>query len=276
MLSTGLIQDLSPLGLFRALDLIGVVLNGALGGMIARQKKFDPMGFGILAIISALGGGILRDVMLQNGPPVALIDPYYLAGALVGAFIAYVVRLESKWMRGTIIVADGLVLGVWSATGATKALNQGLGLLPALILGMMTAVGGGVIRDISVGQVPAIFGGNTLYATGALVASFVDFGFHLYNRPNLGMLVATVVGAAICVLARWRNWRLPQHSDWTISINSQQLRNLVYFKRKDGDKNLKGKDTHGNDSHGEHAHGEDNHGNDSHGNDSHGEEQNDS
>ncbi|MFD1507341.1 trimeric intracellular cation channel family protein [Georgenia yuyongxinii] len=194
---------------FRGIDLTGVFLNGVLGGTIARQRRFDLVGFAILAIVSALGGGMLRDTLLQVGTPVALTDPYYLATALAGAAVAFFVPLKGRWWTRTFLVADGIVLGCWSATGATKALAAGLGVLPAILLGVTTAVGGGMIRDVAVGQVPAVFGGNTLYATPAVFACLVTIPLHSQGLDNLGMLAAIIVGAGVSILAHWRQWRLP-------------------------------------------------------------------
>lgn len=200
--------DLLP-GLFRTLDLVGVFLNGVLGGTIARQRRFDLVGFAILAIVSALGGGMLRDTLLQAGPPVALTDPLYLATALAGAAVAFVVRLEGRWWNRVYLVGDALVLGCWAATGTTKALASGLGALPAVLLGVTTAVGGGMIRDVVVGQVPTIFGGNTLYATSAVFASLATLALDSVGLESLGMLAAIVVGSGLSILARWRRWTLP-------------------------------------------------------------------
>ncbi|PFG39470.1 putative membrane protein YeiH [Georgenia soli] len=194
---------------FRALDLTGVFLNGVLGGTIARQRRFDLAGFVILAIVSALGGGMLRDTLLQAGTPVALTDPYYLGTAMSGALVAFVIPLGGRWWSRTFLVGDALVLGCWAATGSTKALAAGLGVLPAVMLGVITAVGGGMIRDVVVGQPPVIFGGNTLYATSAVLASLVVIGMNGLGEQTLGMGLAIVVGAGLSILAHWRQWSLP-------------------------------------------------------------------
>ena len=85
--------------LFRIVDVTGVVASGLLGGAVARSKRFDIVGFVSLAIITGLGGGMLRDVLLNSGFPVALTDPAYLAGALIAALVAYVVRLDGTFPR---------------------------------------------------------------------------------------------------------------------------------------------------------------------------------
>ncbi|MDO5700821.1 MAG: trimeric intracellular cation channel family protein [Bowdeniella nasicola] len=216
--------------LFRFLDLTGVVVNGILGGLIARRQRFDAVGFAFLAVISALGGGMLRDVMLQAGPPAALLDPAYPIAALAGAAIAFVARLDRTWWNRAFILADALVLGCWAATGAAKTLSLNLGPLAAIMLGTLTAVGGGMIRDVAVGRIPAVFGGTTLYATAAIAGAAAMTAMYPYLTVNLAMLISTILGFLLCVLARWRRWRLPEHNDWTITLTSSDLRRLVRIR----------------------------------------------
>ena len=203
--------------IFRVIDLTGVLLNGILGGKLARTKHFDAVGFVILAIMSAMGGGIVRDVMLQHGPPVALTDPLYISTALVGAGIAFFWKLSSRFWRIALIIADGTVLGCWAATGAMKTLALGFGIMPALLLGITTAVGGGMIRDVTAGNVPMVFGGNNLYATPALVSAAIMVLLSSLGSPTWGMILATVVGSSFTVVAHWRKWQLPVHSDWSLA-----------------------------------------------------------
>ena len=199
---------------FRAVDLCGVLLNGILGGLIARRKNYDLVGFVVLAILTATAGGILRDVMIQAGPPFALTDPYYLYTACAGALIAWWVPFRSTPARRLLVVADAVVLGTWSATGASKALANGLGVMPALLLGCLTAVGGSMIRDVSVGETPAVFGGNKLYAIPALCAAGTDVALVSAGIAEAwAMLASALVGAGTCLVAYWRSWRLPVSAD---------------------------------------------------------------
>lgn len=211
---------------FRFLDLTGVFLNGILGGRLARQKGFDPVGFAVLAIMSALGGGIIRDLMLNNAPPVALTDRYYLTMAIIGAALAWLWKFDGKWSRRALIVCDGLVLGVWAATGTQKALSLGFAFIPSVLMGVITAIGGGMVRDVTAGNVPVVFGGSTLYAIPAVIASILDAILFSNGYPLLGMLTATVVGSGITVMASWRRWMLPNMNDWSISMTPKQWRNF--------------------------------------------------
>lgn len=199
--------------LFRIVDVMGVVANGLLGGAVARSRRFDLVGFATLAIISGLGGGMIRDVLLGAGYPVALTDPAYLSGALVAAFVAYVIHLEGTWTRRVLAMADVLALGCWSATGTIKAASLGLEPVPSVMLGVITAVGGGMLRDVLVGKTPAVFGGNTLYATVGILGSIEALILFHLGLSNVGMAASIITCAVLGLLARRLGWMLPEPID---------------------------------------------------------------
>lgn len=216
-------QDL----VFRIIDLTGVVGAGAFGGTVARQHRFDLVGFLILGIGTALGGGILRDLML-NLTPVALTDKAYLLGAVGGVVISMLLRVDGRriWVQ-LFGMIDAITIGCWAATGATKTLASGLGVGPALLLGVITAVGGGVVRDVLVGRTPEVFGGNTLYATPALAGAGVVAVVHGIGFPGIGMIAGTLTGIALCLPARWFGWSLPTMPDWSLdSAAANMLRKV--------------------------------------------------
>jgi len=193
----------------RVVDLAGVLGNAILGGIAARAAKLDIVGFVILAILSGLGGGIIRDTLLQRGVPVALTDPYYLAVALGGAVIAFFIPFHGKISMRMLLVLDALAVGCWAAAGTQKAVAADLAWLPAILLGMVTAIGGGMVRDVLLMKVPTVFGGNTLYATSAFVASVEMVVLTELGYPAIGSIVAIVTGALLSLLARRFGWILP-------------------------------------------------------------------
>jgi uncharacterized membrane protein YeiH len=213
--------------LLAVLDLTGVFANALLGGAVARRHGFDPVGFAALAIVSALGGGLIRDTLLQHGTPVALTNYAYLTTALIGASMAFAVHFEGRLWDRIFPVVDALALGCWASAGAQKTLSLGLGWLPAILLGTVTAVGGGAVRDIAVGRTPTIFGGNTLYATCAIITSGALVITQFGGNPQAGLLIATAAGAALCLLARWRGWILPEHLAW------RRPKHLLRNRKKD-------------------------------------------
>lgn len=203
--------------LVRVLDLLGVAANVLLAGALAHARRFDPVGFLFLGVVSGLGGGMLRDTLLQAGTPVALTDPAYLSVALLVALFAYFVLADGRWWRRSLRFLDAVALGTWGAVGAQKALNAGLGWLPAILLGTLTAVGGGMIRDVLVQRTPMVFGGNTLYATCASIAALVAVALHGLTPPNfegVTTLLAALVGGTLCLVAYRRDWRLPEAGAW--------------------------------------------------------------
>jgi len=207
-----------PTVLFRIVDVMGVVANGLLGAAVARSRRFDLVGFATLAVISGLGGGMIRDVLLDAGVPVALTDPAYLTGALLAAVVGYFIKLEGTASRRALALADLLALGAWSATGTIKAASFGLGGVPSVLLGVTTAVGGGMLRDVLVRQVPRVFGGNTLYASVAVLGSVVALVCHELGHSDLGMGLSIVVCTVVGVLAQRFEWMLPEPLDLNLSL----------------------------------------------------------
>lgn len=208
---------------FEIFDLAGVVVAGILGGMVAREMRLDIVGFMALAVMSALGGGMIRDTLLQMGPPVALTNPSYLPCAFAGAIVAFFLRLSGTWWNRVLVVADAFVLGSWTATGVVKTLEGGFGILPAILMGVITAVGGGMIRDVAVGRIPAIFGGNTLYATASVVAAVPALVLWHMGYPTLATVAATLVGGAVAIAARWYRWRLPVNDDYSLGKSLHRI-----------------------------------------------------
>lgn len=192
----------------RHLDLIAVVTNALLGAAVARQFRLDAVGFAVLSIVSALGGGVIRDVMLDQ-TPVALTDRAYLGCALGAAVVAFFVRFEGRRWRQVFPYVDAVALGAWAVAGTQKSLLYGLSPLPAMLLGVLTAVGGGAVRDIMLGQVPQILRQSELYASAALAAAAAYVALDALEVEVWAAPAALVVGAGLCLLARRRGWVVP-------------------------------------------------------------------
>ena len=216
-----------------------MVANGLLGGAVARSRRFDIVGFVTLAIISGLGGGMIRDVLLNSGYPVALTDPAYLSGALIAAVIAYLINLEGTLARRALALADVLALGCWSATGTIKAASLGLAPIPSIMLGVITAVGGGMLRDVLVGKTPAVFGGNTLYASLGVLGSIEALILFNLGHAQAGMAASIITCAVLGLLARKLGWMLPEPVDFR--LGSLRLRPVSPKKAID---RLRGREHH--------------------------------
>ena len=181
-----------------ALDLVGTfafALNGALTAL--RVARIDLVGVVTLGMITALGGGIIRDVLLDV-PPVTFNDWRYLAVAAAGGLIAFVAGRHLDRLTTPITVLDAAGLSLFAVTGAGRALQLGLGPTQAVILGAVTGVGGGTLRDVLVRQVPSVLSSG-LYAVPALIGATAAVVATLLDVQG----PATAVGAsALCFLIR--------------------------------------------------------------------------
>jgi uncharacterized membrane protein YeiH len=181
--------------MFLALDLTGTfafALNGALTAI--RLARLDIVGVVTLGMITALGGGMIRDVVLDALPPATFSDWRYLTVAAVGGLVAFVLGRRLDRLAKPILVLDAAGLSLFAVSGALKGLDFGVGFGQAVILGAITAVGGGTLRDVLIREVPAVLSSG-LYAIPALVGAFV-----LVAADGLGAddLPAAVIGALIC------------------------------------------------------------------------------
>jgi len=196
------------------LDLAGVFASALLGGSLARTMDFDLFGFLVVGFVSGLGGGMLRDTLLQNGPPVALVDPLYVPVAIAGSLIAFLVSFsELTWDR-LFTVLDAAVIGFWAVVGVQRTFDAGLDWPAAIIMGTITAVGGGAMRDLMLRRIPAVFGGNALYATVAVAASAVMVIASHLGSPSIGIVAAIVLSLGLRWGAVRHGWGLPNGRDW--------------------------------------------------------------
>jgi uncharacterized membrane protein YeiH len=118
--------------------------------------RLDVVGVVALGIITALGGGVVRDVLIGSIPPASFQDWRYLVLAAGGGLIAFALSKRLGRLETPILVLDALGLSVFAVMGAGKALDFGLGIGPALLLGTVTGVGGGTIRDTLVRRIPSV------------------------------------------------------------------------------------------------------------------------
>jgi uncharacterized membrane protein YeiH len=156
---------------FDIVDLFGVFVGGLTGSLVARKLRYDITGLWALALVSGLGGGMIRDVLLQAGPPLALIEPRYLPTVLLATLFGAVFGPRVESLRKTILVADAVAISGFAVAGTLRTFDTGFGPWPAVLLGVITAVGGGLIRDVMTGTTPEIFRRGELYAFAALGTS---------------------------------------------------------------------------------------------------------
>jgi uncharacterized membrane protein YeiH len=153
------------------LDLAGTFAFGLNGALTAvRAVRVDIVGVVTLGVITAVGGGIIRDILLGALPPATFVDWRYLAVAAAGGLIAFLFSRALSRLASPIDVLDAAGLSLFAVTGASKALALGVGPVQAIILGTVTGVGGGTVRDVLIRQVPSVLSSG-LYAIPALMGA---------------------------------------------------------------------------------------------------------
>jgi uncharacterized membrane protein YeiH len=192
-----------------ALDLIGTFAFGLNGALTAvRTARLDIVGVLTLGLITALGGGIIRDVLIGAIPPATFRDWRYLALAVGGGLIAFVLSRRLDRLETPILVLDAVGLSVFAVIGTVKALEYGLEIGPAILLGAVTGVGGGTIRDTLIRQIPSVLRSD-LYAIPALIAAALTAGA---VRAGIYALPAALGAAAVCFVVRMLGWRFQLHA----------------------------------------------------------------
>jgi uncharacterized membrane protein YeiH len=194
---------------FVVLDLAGIFVFAISGALVAVRKELDVFGVLVLAGTTGLGGGFLRDVLIGATPPAALADWRYLLVPVVAGLLTFWFHSVLGRMERQVSVFDAFGLALFCVTGAIKALEFGLGPVPAALMGMVTGIGGGMARDLLAGRVPAVFRGE-LYATPALAGAAITVVGDGLGLP-IGLVAA--LGGGVCLgwrlLAMWRHWQAP-------------------------------------------------------------------
>ena len=189
-------QGFSPT-LILVLNLAGTFVFGLSGGLAAVRAKLDLFGVVVLAAVVGLAGGIIRDVLIGT-PPATFRDWRYLAAAAAAGVVCFFAGRALERAERSVMVFDALGLGLFAVTGATKALQFGLGPVQAIILGAITGVGGGMLRDVLLRETPTVLR-EGLYAVPALLGAAV---LVVAQEAGSTSPVFPVLGAAVCVVVR--------------------------------------------------------------------------
>ena len=202
-------------------DLLGILTAASAGALTGVRKGLDLVGVLVLAAVTGLGGGVVRDLMIGAVPVTMLTDWRYLTAASIAAaavLLAQHPRVPGRdaaaltRLRGRIplstayLLADSATLGCFAVSGTAKALNFGIALVPAALMGVVTAVGGGVLRDVLVNEVPTVLR-RELYAVPALVGALVVAVSDRYDPAATPIaFLAAALTMGLRLLAVRRDW----------------------------------------------------------------------
>ena len=203
--------------LIYALEIIGAAAFAVSGAMAALEREADIFGVIFLAVVTALGGGVIRDLLLGVTPPKMFVSYVYLAVAAVAALVvfadAYIRREKYRKHRDKLDsinnMFDAVGLAVFTVSGMNTAMQQSDNVLLILVLGMSTGVGGGMLRDMMINKMPKVLR-KRVYAVASLLGGGVYYGlFALGVHETIAAVAGMVVIIALRVLATVYKWNLP-------------------------------------------------------------------
>ena len=195
--------------MFHLLDIIGTMAFAMSGALTAMSKKLDPFGVFIIAFVTAVGGGTLRDIMIGRTPVGWMLDLKYVYVISIGFVLAILFRKKFDRLRTSLFLFDTIGLGVFTLIGLEKGINIGLHPVICIALGTMTACFGGVIRDILCTEIPVIFR-REIYATICILGGIVFFLLRRLNLENdILYLTTSIVIISVRLMAVKFKWYLP-------------------------------------------------------------------
>jgi uncharacterized membrane protein YeiH len=192
-----------------AADLVGVAVFAASGASAAIAKRLDLFGVAFVGFVAALGGGIVRDLVIGAVPPLAFADWRYSVTAVVASLAVFRLHPQLNRLRRTVLLLDAAGLGLFTVTGTLKALAAGVPPVGACLIGMLTAIGGGLARDLLTGEIPVVLQ-RDIYAIvslgGAILVTIMRW---LGLAGPFPVAIAALLMTGLRLLALYRRWSAP-------------------------------------------------------------------
>jgi uncharacterized membrane protein YeiH len=181
------------------LEMLGVAVFAASGALAAGRKRLDLLGVIVISVVTAVGGGTLRDLLLARHPVLWIADPTYITVAVAAAALTLLYARARVPPRNALAVADALGLALFSVSGAQVAQQSGLPALIAVIMGTMTGVAGGVLRDVLTAEIPLILKRGQLYASAAIAGTSL---YLVLQAAGVARDAAALAGMAVVAALR--------------------------------------------------------------------------
>lgn len=188
-------------------DFIGTFVFAISGATAAIEKKFDVFGVLILGLVTAIGGGTLRDLLIGSTPVAWLKNEIFVYLVVLAVPVAYLFETQIKQLRKSFFLFDTIGIGLFTILGLEKTLNIGLPPVTAVMMGVFSAVFGGIIRDVLSNEVPLIFRGE-IYASACLAGALTYLVIKGWGNEQLAMVISILVVIVIRILSIKFNWSL--------------------------------------------------------------------
>lgn len=206
-----------PFSVITVFEIIGTVAFAASGAIVALKKEMDIFGVAILGLFTAVGGGVIRDMILGNTPPAVFKDPVYAVVAIITSVIIFLPKVRGLLKKSpkvydiVMLIMDSVGLGIFTVVGiqTAKSVNPDSGYFLLVFVGIVTGVGGGLLRDICAGVTPYIFVKH-FYACASLFGSLLCALLWNYTSENIAMISGSAAVLVLRILAAKFRWSLPK------------------------------------------------------------------
>ena len=196
--------------MLHAIFLVAITAEAMTAALAAGRRKMDWFGVCVLAVVTALGGGTMRDTLLGHYPLSWVADPNLLLIACGAALITIALARFMETLRWPFLILDALGLVVFTVIGCNVAIEMGQSPVIVVVAGMITGIAGGILRDVLCNDIPLVFSGE-LYATVSIVTGIIYYyGLQMGVAAELVTVVAVAVGFTLRVLAIRFNWSMPK------------------------------------------------------------------
>lgn len=190
------------------LDLFGIIVFAITGSLVARRKQLDIFGVAVIAFVTAVGGGTLRDVILGVTPVFWVRNPMYVLFSLIGVVLTIVLVRFKLLPHRPLLIADAFGLALFTVIGTQAGLDVGVNWGIAIIMGVMSSVAGGMIRDILSDDIPLVLR-KEIYATASLCGAGIYIFLSTITIPIIAISVSIAFTLILRLTAIWRGWSLP-------------------------------------------------------------------
>ena len=196
-------------GLLVFTDALGIVAFALAGILAAQDKDVDPVGVFVVAFVTAFGGGIVRDMIIDNRPMYWTSHQEYIWITLALAALApsIIRRFQNRHLHTLFVWSDAVGLGFFAAGGTSLSISAGLPALPAVLMGVCTGVFGGLLRDVFLTRLPLVMSDRVPYASVAFAGSWLYVGLHEANvDENTALIISSLAIIAVRMVSWYKDW----------------------------------------------------------------------
>ena len=208
-----------PAWLLFTVEIVGTVAFAVSGAMVGLKREMDILGIVILGLVTAVGGGVIRDLILGNTPPHTFRDPVYAAIAVLVSILVFLPFVRRAFERvhrlydTVMLVMDSLGLGIFTVIGIRTAYDAGQrGLFLLIFVGVVTGVGGGILRDVLAGQTPYVFVKH-FYACASIIGALICVILLRFTGQTVSMTAGALTVVVLRFFAAHYRWELPK-ANW--------------------------------------------------------------